>query len=208
MPSGGVAEPGTLSSRHRLHRAIKLLRAAGYELRGQRLINLKSNMPLTFEILINAKRQARLLLPYVQALEGIGVTFTIRQVDSSEYESRLKTGEYDMVQAFWASSLSPGFEQWNRWGSRSADDPGQRNYAGVKNPAVDAMIEAMVSARDAAQFRSAVRAYDRVLRSGDYVIPLFYPPKIWIAHWSHLQGPAVTPNSGFDLDSWWSAKAQ
>ena len=199
---------GTGANRDKQVAAMTLLRDAGYELRGQRMINTKTNAPLTFEVLITSARQARLLLAYSRTLESIGIKLTIREVDSAQYESRLKTSDYDMVQAFWASSLSPGNEQWNRWGSKSADDPGQRNYAGVKSPAVDAMIEAIVSARDASQFRSAVRAYDRVLRSGDYIIPLFYPPKIWVAHWSHLQGPAITPNSGFDLDSWWSAKAQ
>ena len=148
------------------------------------------------------------MLAYSRSLELIGIKMAIREVDDAQYETRLKSNDFDMVQAFWSASLSPGNEQWNRWGSAAADAVGARNYAGVKNPAVDAMITAMVTARDTAQFQSAVRAYDRVLRSGDYVIPLFHAPKVWVAHWAHLKAPATGPNSGFDLDTWWSANAE
>ncbi len=200
--------PGTGNNRANQTAALTLLREAGYQLRGQRLVDAKSDAPFTFEVLITSQRQARLLLSYSRALDLIGIKMTIREVDDAQYETRLKSNEFDMVQTFWSASLSPGNEQWNRWGSAAADVAGARNYAGVKSAAVDAMITAIVAASDAGQFRSAVRAYDRVLRSGDYVIPLFYPPKIWVAHWAHLKSPAVTPNSGFDLETWWSAKVE
>jgi peptide/nickel transport system substrate-binding protein len=104
----------------------------------------------------------------------------------------------------WSASLSPGNEQLNRWSSKSGSIEGSLNYPGVRNPAADAMIEALLKAETAPDFTAAVRALDRVLMSGDYVIPLFHLPKVWIAHWSHLHFPATAPISGFDLDSWWS----
>jgi peptide/nickel transport system substrate-binding protein len=100
--------------------------------------------------------------------------------------------------------LSPGNEQINRWSSKAAATEGSLNYSGVRNRAVDAMLEALLRAETAADFTAAVRALDRVLMSGDYVIPLFYLPKVWIAYWSHLRFPAEPILSGYDLDSWWS----
>lgn len=197
--------PGTGNNRSNQSEALRVLREAGYELHGSRLIEAKTGTPVTFEVLINSQRQARLLLAYSRSLDLIGIKMAIREVDDAQYESRLKTNDFDMVQVFWSASLSPGNEQWNRWGSASADATGARNYAGVKNPAVDAMISAMLAAEDAERFRSAVRAFDRVLRSGDYVIPLFFSPKVWVAYWTHLKSPGAGTNSGFDLDTWWSA---
>jgi peptide/nickel transport system substrate-binding protein len=198
---------GTGANRDNQIAALKLLREAGYQLRDGKLVDT-TGTSVKFEVLITSQRQARLLLNYVRALEAIGITLAIREVDSAQYEARLKSYDFDMTQTYWNSSLSPGNEQWNRWGSASASTEGQRNYAGVKNPAVDAMIEAMVRARNATTFRSAVRAFDRLLRSGDYVIPLFHPPKIWIAHWARIKGPDTPPNSGFDLDTWWAVEGR
>ena len=109
-----------------------------------------------------------------------------------------------MVQWNWTASLSPGNEQINRWSSKAADIEGSLNLAGVKNPAADAMIEAMLQADTEEDFTAAVRAFDRVLISGDYAIPLFYLPKVWVAHWSNLAFPATHPLGGYDLDTWWS----
>ena len=200
--------PGTGSNRINVRAALDLLRDAGYELRGRSLVHTATGVPFAFEALITSQRQARILLAYSRSLEQVGIAMTIREVDDAQYEARLKTNDFDMVQAFWSATLSPGYEQWNRWGSTSANTQGTRNYAGVQNPAVDAMITAMTAAQTQAQFRSAAHAYDRVLRSGEYVIPLFHPPKVWVAHWAHLKAPAVAPNSGFDLETWWAAEAE
>jgi peptide/nickel transport system substrate-binding protein len=198
---------GTGANRDNQISALKLLREAGYQLQNGKLVDA-TGTPVKFEVLITSQRQARLLLNYVRALEALGITLAIREVDSAQYESRLKSYDFDMTQTYWNASLSPGNEQWNRWGRTSADTEGQRNYAGAKSAAIDAMIEAMVRARDANTFRSAVRAFDRLLRSGDYVIPLFHPPKVWIAHWTRIKGPDTSPNSGFDLDTWWAVEGK
>lgn len=189
--------------------ALRELSAAGFRLDGQRLVD-GAGRQLAFEILIQTRSQERLVLPFSRALATIGVAATVRQVDSAQYEARLKDGQYDMIQATWASSLSPGNEQLNRWASSSAEGAGTRNYAGVRSPAADAMIAAMLAAGSAEDFNSAVRALDRVVRSGDYVIPLFHLPRLWIAHWAHISPPAVThlTNAGFELDTWYATRPQ
>jgi peptide/nickel transport system substrate-binding protein len=119
----------------------------------------------------------------------------------------LKTFDFDIIEWTWGASLSPGNEQINRWSSKAAAIEGSLNYPGVRNKAIDAMLEALLRAETAADFTAAVRALDRVLMSGDYVIPLFFLPKVWVAYWSHLRLPAGPILSGYDLDSWWSQPA-
>jgi peptide/nickel transport system substrate-binding protein len=128
----------------------------------------------------------------------------IRQVDSAQYELRRRTFDFDMVQWTWAASLSPGNEQINRWSSRLADTEGSLNLVGARNPAADAMIEALLRAEAEPDFVAAVRAFDRVLISGDYAIPLFFLPRAWVAYWGRLQHPAAAPLAGLDIDTWWS----
>jgi peptide/nickel transport system substrate-binding protein len=201
------ATDGSGNNRANQQAAVRLLADAGYRLEGREMIHQATRKPLAFEVLANRRTQERLLLTWQRQLETVGIKMGVRLVDSAQYESRLKENDFDMVQTFWASSLSPGNEQTNRWGSISADASGTRNYAGVKNSAADAMIQALLAARSQEDFTSAARALDRVIRSGHYVLPLFHLPEVWVAHRSHLRGPRgpSTPNSGFDLDLWWSA---
>jgi peptide/nickel transport system substrate-binding protein len=108
-----------------------------------------------------------------------------------------------MIQYFWPVSLSPGNEQSFRWGSEAAVTEGSFNFPGVRNAGVDAMIEALLKAEDRDSFVSAVRALDRLLLSGDYVIPLYHLPGQWVAHWSDLKRPDKTPLYGYQIDAWW-----
>ncbi|WP_414653812.1 extracellular solute-binding protein [Hyphomicrobium sp.] len=193
---------GTPHNRTNARAAYEMLEAAGYSLQSGRLVD-KTGKPLTFEILAATTSQERLLGSFASDLSKLGITTRIRVVDSAQYQARLKDYDFDMIQFTWPSSLSPGNEQLFRWSARVADDPGSYNYAGVKNPAADAMIAAMLAAESNEDFVSAVRALDRVLLSGHYVIPLFYPPAQWIASWKRLTHPGQTPISGFNLDTWW-----
>jgi peptide/nickel transport system substrate-binding protein len=202
---GTYSVPGATSAgsnRDSLRSAFLLLKDAGYEVKDGRLV--KNGVPLSFEMLAQTRQQERLMLSYARNLERLGIAARIRQVDTAQYWSRLKTYDFDMIQWTWGSSLSPGNEQLNRWSSKAASIDGSLNYAGAKNPAVDAMIEALLLAISQEEFTAAVRAFDRVLMSGDYVIPLFHLPKVWVAYWSQLRYPATLPLSGFDLDTWWS----
>ena len=196
---------GSGRSRENQERAFQLLQQAGYELRGGKLVNSASGRQLAFEILAISTAQEGLLLSFARDVERLGIKVNVRVVDSSQYQQRLTDYDYDMIQNTWTSSLSPGNEQLFRWSSQSRDVPGTYNFAGVANPAADAMIQAMLAAKSEQDFISAVRALDRVLLSSDYVIPLFFIPKQWLAYWVRLKHPAVTPLFGYNVDSWWAA---
>lgn len=185
--------------------ALALLEQAGYQLKDGKLVNVATGEPFQFEILAATRAQERLLLTYAAALKQVGIDARIRQVDSAQYQRRKQTYDFDMIQYYWPVSLSPGNEQSFRWGSEAAVTEGSFNYAGVKSAAVDAMIEAVLKAEDSDSFVSGVRALDRVLLSGDYVIPLFHLPRQWVAHWRELRRPEVTPLYGYQIDSWWIA---
>jgi peptide/nickel transport system substrate-binding protein len=195
---------GSGDDRANLRAAHKLLLEAGYEVNGGRL--MKDGARLSIEFLAQTRAQERLLLSYGRTLERLGIELKLRQVDSAQYNARLKSFDFDMVQWTWTASLSPGNEQINRWSSKAADIEGSLNLAGVKNPAADAMIDALLQADGQEEFTAAVRAFDRVLISGDYAIPLFHLPEVWVAHWSHLKFPATLPLAGFDADTWWSER--
>ncbi len=194
---------GTPHNRTNARKAYEMLEAAGYTLQNRRLVHTETGRPLTFEILASNTSQERLFGAFVSDLAKIGITARIRVVDSAQYQQRLRSYDFDMIQFTWPSSLSPGNEQLFRWSSKVADQPGSFNYAGVENPAADAMIAAMLAANGEEEFVSAVRALDRVLLSGNYVVPLFHPPAQWVASWRRLGHPEKTPLSGFNLDSWW-----
>jgi peptide/nickel transport system substrate-binding protein len=183
--------------------AFRLLTDAGMVLKGNQLVNAKTEQPLTFEILANSSAQEALLLSYARSLAPLGIVARVRVVDSAQYQERLSSFDYDMIQNTWPSSLSPGNEQLFRWSAKTANAQGSFNFAGVKNPAADAMIDAMLAADTETNFISSVRALDRVLLSGDYVVPLFYTPRQWVAYWARLKHPDKTPLFGYAVDTWW-----
>lgn len=195
---------GSGRSRENQEHAFKLLQEAGYELKPGRLVQKDTGRPLEFEILAVSTAQSALLLSFARDVERLGISVDVRVVDSSQYQQRLTNYDYDMIQNTWSSSLSPGNEQLFRWSAQSAKVPGTYNFAGVESAAVDAMIEAMLAAKSEQDFVSAVRALDRTLLSGDYVIPLFYIPKQWVAFWTRLHHPEKTPLFGYNVDSWWA----
>jgi peptide/nickel transport system substrate-binding protein len=184
--------------------AFALLKEAGMVLKDGRLVNGATGQPLSFEILANSNAQEALLLSYARSLAPLGITARVRLVDSAQYQARLTEFDYDMIQNTWPSSLSPGNEQLFRWSAKTASAKGSFNFAGVKNPAADAMIDAMLAANSETDFVSSVRALDRVLLSGDYVVPLFYTPKQWVPYWARLKHPDKTPIAGYQVDTWWT----
>lgn len=184
--------------------ALKLFKEAGYTLKGGRLVNEETGKPFSIEILAASRPQERLLLTYARALKQLGITVRIRQVDSAQYQRRKQTFDFDMIQYYWPVSLSPGNEQLFRWGSEAAVTDGSFNYPGIESEAVDAMIAALLRAKGNVDFVSSVRALDRVLLSGRYVLPLFHLPKQWVAYWRTLHRPEQVPIFGYILDTWWA----
>jgi len=198
------ASDGQGWNRANTHAALELLKSAGWELKASQLTNTKTGEPFAFEILAASRSEERLLLAYASQLKRAGIDSRIRLVDAAQYQQRLNTFNFDMVDYTWYTSLSPGNEQIIRWSRKAADQEGSLNIAGVKNPAADAMIDALIQAKDQEAMTAAVRALDRVLLSGDYVIPLFYPARQWVAFRSHLRYPAKTSLYGYQLDTWWA----
>jgi peptide/nickel transport system substrate-binding protein len=194
---------GSGRDRDQLKRALTLFAAAGYELRGAELIDSRTGQPFVFEIMVANKDEERLAMLFARTLKQAGISPQIRVVDAVQYEGRRLSFDFDMIQNRWDQSLSPGNEQAFYWGSAAADENGSRNYMGVKNPAVDAMIAALLKAKERPDFVSAVRALDRVLISGSYTVPLFHLPDQWVARWTTIQHPAVTSLSGYLPETWW-----
>ncbi|MEJ8573255.1 extracellular solute-binding protein [Microbaculum marinum] len=199
---------GSGRDRASLRRAIELLDAAGYGLVNGVMTDKASGKPLTFEILVGTPDQERLALSYVRFLQRAGIRASVRQVDSAQFERRRQTYDFDMMPYFWFSSLSPGNEQKFYWGSEAARTDGTRNYMGADNPGIDAMIEALLAADENADFINAVRALDRLLMSGIYVVPLYHLPGQWVARWARIGRPETTSLYGFEIDTLWSKGAE
>jgi len=162
-----------------------------------------NGMPLEFEILTTTRDQERLALAFSHQLSRAGINANVRIVDAVQFEYRRINFDFDMMEYHWEQSLSPGNEQAFYWGSAAADQKGSRNYMGVKSPAIDTMIAALLEARRREDFVSAVRALDRVLMSGFYIVPLFHAPEQWIARWNYIQHPAATSLYGYLPETWW-----
>jgi peptide/nickel transport system substrate-binding protein len=194
---------GSGRDRETLKRALALLEAAGYDLLNTKLRSRATRQPLTFEILVTTKDQERLALAFSRDLKRAGIAVKVRVVDAVQYDRRRLTYDYDMIEYRWDQSLSPGNEQAFYWGSAAADQDGTRNYMGIKSPAADAMIEALLKARQRDEFVSAVRALDRVLMSGFYVVPLFHLPEQWVARWTTIAHPETTSLFGYLPETWW-----
>jgi peptide/nickel transport system substrate-binding protein len=207
---GTYAPPSTDGSgrdREALGRALALLRDAGYDLAGSTLKSRAGGQPLAFEIMVTTKDQERVALAFSQNLKRAGIEARIRMVDAVQYDQRRINFDFDMIQNRWDESLSPGNEQAFYWGSAAADEPGTRNYMGMRSPAADAMIAAMLKARGRDEFVAAVRALDRVLMSGIYVVPLYHLPAQWIARWAPVRHPDATSMSGYLPETWWRKPA-
>ena len=186
-----------------LRSALTLLSAAGYNLDGTVLRQSSTKTPLSFEILVTTRDQERIALAYTRDLKRAGIDATVRSVDAVQFEQRRLGFDFDMMPNRLDQSLSPGNEQSFYWGSEAADQPGSRNYMGAKDPAIDAMIAAMLEARGHPAFVSAVRALDRSLMSGFYAIPLFNIGEQWIARWNRIERPAATALTGYLPETWW-----
>jgi peptide/nickel transport system substrate-binding protein len=194
---------GSGRDRVTLRRAFDLLAQAGYALNGTQLVHRESRKPFTFEILCTTRDQERLALVFVRSLKRAGIDAQVRSIDATQFERRRINFDFDMMDYRWEQSLSPGNEQLFYWGSAAADQPGSRNYMGVKSKAVDAMIAMMLNATDRANFVAATRALDRVLLSGFYVVPLYFPPRQWVARWTRIEHPLKTSLFGYLPETWW-----
>jgi peptide/nickel transport system substrate-binding protein len=194
---------GSGRDRATLRSALNLLSEAGYDLDGTVLRQRSTKAPFTFEILVTTRDQERIALAFTRDLKRAGIDASVRAVDAVQFEQRRLGYDFDMIWNRWDQSLSPGNEQSFYWGSAAADNPGTRNYMGAKDPAIDAVIAAMLAAREHPVFVSAVRALDRTLMSGFYAIPIFNVQEQWIARWNRIERPSATALTGYLPETWW-----
>ena len=195
--------------RANLREAVRLMKEAGYEVRDHRLINAKTGEPLTVEFLSEDPSFERVILFYKPSLERLGVGVTVRTVDDAQYENRLRSWDFDMIVGSWAQSLSPGNEQRGYWGTPAADQAGSRNLVGIKNPAVDALIERVIFAKNRDELLAATKALDRVLLWNFYVVPQWTYGRVRTARWDRFGRPNELPKYGaaaFPTVWWWDAQ--
>ncbi|OYX83788.1 MAG: hypothetical protein B7Y84_17815 [Azorhizobium sp. 32-67-21] len=193
--------------RSNLRAAFELMKQAGYQVKGKQMVDAKGE-PFTIEILINSPAFERVALFYKPGLERLGIQVSVRMVDSSQYINRVRSRDFDMIIAAWGQSLSPGNEQRDYWGTESARREGSRNYAGIANPAVDALIDKVIYARTRDELVASTHALDRVLLWNDYVIPAWTLRFTRTARWDRFGRPATLPKYSFEFPTIWWFDAQ
>jgi microcin C transport system substrate-binding protein len=194
--------------RSNLREAIRLLKEAGYDVRDQQLVDTKTGEPFSVELLAEDPSFERVFLFYKPSLERLGITVAVRTVDEAQYENRMRNWDFDIITYGWIESLTPGNEQRGYWGSQAADQPGSENTIGIKNPAVDAMIEHVIFAKNRADLEAATHALDRVLLWNYYVVPQWTYGKVRTARWDRFGRPDPMPKYGasaFPTVWWWDA---
>ncbi|MCQ1836577.1 extracellular solute-binding protein [Neorhizobium galegae] len=190
-----------------LRDAVDLLRKGGYAIKNGRMTDASGRL-LTFEVMTQTQDQEKLAIAYQRTLKMIGVDMSIRTVDDAQYQARSGNFDYDMIVKSYPASLSPGIEQVGRWGSDSRNRDGSFNFAGTADPDLDKLIGTMLAVRSKEDFEAAVRAYDRMLISGHYLVPLYHIPDQWVARRKYIGYPGKLPLYGYQLNTWWDKRAQ
>jgi microcin C transport system substrate-binding protein len=199
---------GSGDNRAGLRRALDLFKQAGWTIVDHQLVNAKGEQ-FSFEILLVDPAFERVALPYVQALKRLGMDVRVRTVDPSQYQRLTDSFDFDMIVHSIGQTDSPGNEQLEQWSCASSKMDGSDNVMGICDPAVDALVQNVVSAPDHAHLVTAVRALDRVLLDGYYIVPHWHLDAVWIAHWNRFSHPDVKVRTGVVLAAWWldAAKA-
>ena len=197
------------TARANLREAMRLFNAAGFEIRDFALVDRETGERMQVEFLVGEPGLERVILFYRPALQRLGITADVRLVDDAQYINRLRDWDFDIIVTTWDQSLTPGNEQRDYWGSRAADIPGSRNLVGIKNRAVDALIDSLVRATTREDLVAATRALDRVLLWNHYVVPQWTLGKVRTARWDRFAHPAHMPRYGltaFPTLWWWDAR--
>jgi microcin C transport system substrate-binding protein len=195
---------GFQTNRQHLIKARDLLEESGWKLKDMKLINPHTNKPASIEFLLVSPSFERVVAPYIRNLKKLGITATIRTVDAAQYIKRRETFDFDVIVHWYTQTNAPGNELLNYWHSDRADVQGSLNLIGIKNPAVDKMLEHATNAKSEQELASATRALDRVLLWNFYVVPHWHNRTHRLIYWNKFGRPENTPpfSLGF-LDSWW-----
>ena len=188
--------------REQQRQAYRLLTEAGWKVENDKMLDAQGK-PVKLEFLLVQAEFERVLLPYKHNQSDLGIELEIRRVDVSQYINRLRSRDYDMIVSGFGQSNSPGNEQREFWHSASADNPGSRNFIGLKEPAIDMLVEGLIGADSRKELVAHTRALDRVLLWGHYVVPNWHIKTWRVAYWNHLAHPQVTPKQDIGLMTWW-----
>jgi len=188
--------------RDQQRRAYQLLTEAGWRVENDRMLDADGK-PVKLEFLLAQTEFERVLLPYKRNLADLGIELEIRRVDVSQYINRLRSRDYDMIVSGFGQSSSPGNEQRGYWHSSSADNSGSRNFIGLKDPAIDTLVDQLISSDTREELVAHSRALDRVLLWGHYVVPNWHIKSWRVAYWNHLAHPQTTPETDVGLMTWW-----
>jgi len=200
---------GSGRSRRQLRQAKRLLETAGWFVKDGKLTNGETSEVMVLEFLLVNQGFARIVAPIQRAMERLGIKVKVRVVDSSQYINRIRNFDFDVIVGSWGQSLSPGNEQRDFWGSAAADRPGSRNYIGIKDPAIDKLIDHIIFASNRGELVAASRALDRVLLWNHFVIPNWHINSYRIAYWNRFSRPAIKPKYGLGFsDTWWVDEAK
>lgn len=195
---------GSGKSRQHLREAKRLLNSAGWSVKDGQLTNAETGQAMEIEILLVNQGFERIAAPMQQAMKRLGVKVNLRVVDTSQYINRLRDFDFDIIVGSWGQSLSPGNEQRDFWGTAAADRQGSRNYIGIKDPAIDKLIDHIIFAKSRAGLVAASRALDRVLLWNHFVIPNWHISKYRIAYWNRFGHPPKPPKYSLGFpDTWW-----
>ncbi len=200
---------GSGRSRRQLRQAKRLLETAGWFVKDGKLTNNETSEVMALEFLLVNQGFARIVAPIQRAMERLGIKVEVRVVDTSQYINRIRNFDFDVIVGSWGQSLSPGNEQRDFWGSAAADRPGSRNYIGIKDPAIDKLIDQIIFASSRGELVAATRALDRVLLWNHFVIPNWHINSYRIAYWNRFSRPAIKPKYGLGFsDTWWVDEAK
>jgi microcin C transport system substrate-binding protein len=200
---------GTGNVRDLARRALALLKEAGWEVKDGKMTETKTGKKLAFEMLLQDASFERVVLPYKQNLERIGVDMTVRTIDTAQFKRRNDEFDFDMMVEGFGQSLSPGNEQRDFWGSKSADTPGSRNTIGIRNEAIDRLVDTLIAAPDRESLINVTRALDRVLLWSHFVVPNWHNPKAFVAYWNRFGRPAKSARyAPVAFDTWWIDEAR
>ncbi|MCS4285506.1 microcin C transport system substrate-binding protein [Pseudomonas sp. BIGb0278] len=188
--------------REQQRQAYKLLQEAGWKIVDDKMVDAQGK-PVVIEFLLAQTEFERVLLPFKRNLADLGIELTLRRVEVPQYINRLRSRDFDMIVSGFPQSSSPGNEQREFWTSGAADNPGSRNFIGLRDPAIDQLVEQLINADSRQSLINHARALDRVLQWGYYVIPNWHIKTWRVAYWNHIGHPKVSPKYDVGIDTWW-----
>jgi len=200
---------GTGNVRELARRALSLLKDAGWEIKDGKMTEVKTGKKLAFEMMLSDASFERVVLPYKQNLERIGIDMNVRTIDTAQAKRREDEFDYDMMVEGFGQSLSPGNEQRDFWGSKSADTPGSRNTIGIRDAAIDSLIDSLIAAPDRESLMTVTHALDRVLLWSHFVVPNWHSSTAYVAYWNRFGRPAKSARyAPVAFDTWWIDEAK